>query len=103
MDSITFYHQHYLSPSMTFIYRQLLGASQEFDVNVICTRLCENINIFPHDKIYCLPQSNYSIKISRLKEILLNKPSYNHRNIEPKLSTLKEFIFPILLVIVIVN
>ena len=89
MENILFYMQHYLSPSMTFIYRQLSGVKQEWNTHVLCSRIFENCDIFPHDKLFFSPHPKLISKYYRIKEILFNRPSFNYINISPSLMAYK--------------
>ncbi len=82
-EHILFYLQHYLSPSMTFIYRQLLGVSEEFDPFVLSSRKKENLNLFPHKNISFNASSYFIDKLSRVKELLFNLPPYSYISINP--------------------
>lgn len=66
---------------MTFIYRQLCGVRKEFNTSVLCSRISENLEIFPHDKLYFYPQDKFAVNLSRLKEIILNRPELSYLNI----------------------
>ena len=85
MRNILFYLQHYLSPSMTFIYRQLSGVKQEFNTYVLCSRIFENDDIFPYDKILFKPELKIFSKISHLKDKLINQSELGSINVNPKL------------------
>jgi len=45
------YQPHFLSISMTFIYRQLIGVSDEFSPIVLASRL-DNQELFPYPRVY---------------------------------------------------
>lgn len=48
---VAIYQPHFLSVSMTFIYRQLLGVEDEFHPIVLATRV-NNQNLFPYPRVY---------------------------------------------------
>lgn len=54
--SIAVFTREFLGISATFIYRQLLGVSGEFNPLVICSSEAHS-DIFPYDKVYSLPSS----------------------------------------------
>ena len=64
--SVAIYLQHYLSPSMTFIYRQLLGIGDDFNPIVVCSDMLENTNLFPFSKIFYKRRKFLSIKKSKV-------------------------------------
>jgi len=64
--SIAIHLQHYLSPSMTFIYRQLVGIKDIFHPIVLCSDKLENTNLFPFDKIFYKQRNFLSIKKSKV-------------------------------------
>jgi len=64
--SVAIYLQHYLSPSMTFIYRQLLGIKDGFHSIVLCSDKLENTNLFPFGKIFYKKRNFLSIKKSKV-------------------------------------
>ena len=49
---IAIYTQRYLNKSMTFVYRQLLSVSQEFEAIVLTSNEINNRDIFPFEKIF---------------------------------------------------
>lgn len=48
---IAIYTRYFLSISMTFIYRQLLGVSEWFDPIVLCKSV-ENMDVFPYEQVF---------------------------------------------------
>jgi glycosyltransferase involved in cell wall biosynthesis len=64
--SIALYLQHYLAPSMTFIYRQLKSAENKFNPIVICSDRLENQDQFQFDKIFLKRRNFIRIKKSRV-------------------------------------
>jgi glycosyltransferase involved in cell wall biosynthesis len=63
--NIAVYLQHYLSPSMTFIYRQLLGVQSDFTPVVLSSHKIENLDIFPFESIYFKSRNFRKIKTSK--------------------------------------
>ena len=63
---IAIYLQHYLSPSMTFIHRQLINTSKNFSPIVLCSDWLENRDRFPFEKIYLKRRNFIGIKKSRI-------------------------------------
>ncbi len=49
---IAIYTQRYLNKSMTFVYRQLLSVSEEFEIIVITSNEINNRDTFPFEKIF---------------------------------------------------
>lgn len=49
--AVAFYTKHYLTISMTFIYRQLNGISKWYNP-VVLTSFTDNLDLFPFDPIY---------------------------------------------------
>jgi len=64
--SVAIYLQHYLSPSMTFIYRQLIGVKDIFNTIVLCSDNLENTNLFPFNKISFKQRNFLSFKKSKI-------------------------------------
>ncbi len=62
---IAIYLQHYLAPSMTFIYRQLKSAEEKFDPLVICSDRVENRDKFPYKHLFLKRRNFVRIKKSR--------------------------------------
>ena len=56
MTPVTIFIRTYLGISATFIYRQLKGVEPDFQPSVICQKY-ENLEIFPHNKIHCVPDT----------------------------------------------
>jgi glycosyltransferase involved in cell wall biosynthesis len=86
--NIAIYLQHYLSPSMTFIYRQILGVRNVVNPLVFSSHKVENMNLFPFDKIYFKKRDLLKVKTSGLftklygrHKLLARKPkiSYNQK------------------------
>ncbi len=55
--TIAIYLQHYLSPSMTFIYRQITSLSKKFNLIVLNSKILENTELFPFDNIFTKKKS----------------------------------------------
>ena len=83
-SSIAIYLQHYLSPSMTFVYRQLKSAEEKYQPIVLCSDWLENQNIFPYEKLYFKQRNFIRIKKSRVVSKLLGWHTLLSSN--PKLS-----------------
>lgn len=83
MMRILYYLQHYLSPSMTFTYLQLLGVSKNFSTTVICSRKKENIDVFPYESLYYFPASHFQIMIAQLNEKIKFRAPKQFVNINP--------------------
>ncbi|MGB5847628.1 MAG: glycosyltransferase family 4 protein [Ignavibacteriaceae bacterium] len=86
--NIAIYLQHYLSPSMTFIYRQILGVRNVVNPLVFASHKVENMNLFPFEKIYFKQRNLLKVKTSSLftkiygqHKLLARKPkiSYNQK------------------------
>jgi len=86
--NIAIYLQHYLSPSMTFIYRQILGVSNSFSTLVLSSHKVENMDMFPFDRVYLKSRNLARVKTSRVfnkiygpHKLLSRKPkiSYNQK------------------------
>lgn len=97
MKNTVFYIQHYLSPSMTFIYRQLIGVSKEFSVDLICSRKIEKTKGLGYDQIYYFPPTFFQKVSSRLSDRVFHKREILSHHINPKLYThqtrrIKEFL-----------
>ena len=71
--AIAIYLQHYLTPSMTFIYRQLKSAETKFDPIVICSDRLENQDRFPFDKLFLKRRNFINIKKSRIARKFLGE------------------------------
>ena len=63
--SIAVYLQHYLTPSMTFIYRQLMVTSSNYQTYVLCSDMLANTDRFPFENIYHKQRNFIRIKKSR--------------------------------------
>lgn len=57
MKTIAVYHYSYLTLSETFIYRQLIGLSENFNLKVLTHRL-ENLEHYPRIQAVLLPERN---------------------------------------------
>ncbi|MHA1989267.1 MAG: glycosyltransferase [Promethearchaeota archaeon] len=84
--AIAFYLQHYLTPSMTFIYRQLKGVENTFNPFVLCSNKLENLDLFPYGNIYHKRRNLIYFKESRIfskiygyHTILSSKPQISNR------------------------
>ncbi len=64
--SIAIYVQHYLAPSMTFIYRQIKAAQQYYNPLVICSDTLENTDKFPVEHLYHKKRNFLRLKKSSL-------------------------------------
>jgi len=62
---IAIYLQHYLAPSMTFIYRQIKSAEKKYDPLVICSDRVENLDKFPYEKLFLKRRNFIHVKKSR--------------------------------------
>jgi len=83
--NIAIYLQHYLSPSMTFIYRQILGVSNSFSPFVLSSHKVENLNIFPFDRVYLKPRNLLRIKTNRITNKIYGRHKLLSR--KPKISS----------------
>jgi glycosyltransferase involved in cell wall biosynthesis len=63
---IAIYLQHYLSPSMTFVYRQLKSAEEKYQPIVLCSDKLENEKLFPFESIYFMQRNLMELKNSRI-------------------------------------
>ncbi len=50
-QAVAIYTRYFLSISMTFVYRQLLGVSERFAPIVLCKRV-ENADVFPYEPVF---------------------------------------------------
>lgn len=68
---VAVYPRHYLTVSMTFIYRQLLGVADEFDPIVLAGSV-DNLDLFPFASIYSreksLPERAYCRMVRTLTQ-----------------------------------
>jgi len=62
---IALFLQHYLTPSMTFVYRQLLETTTDFHPLVFTSHKLENLDLFPFTEIYFRQRNFIKIKSSR--------------------------------------
>ncbi|RPI75659.1 MAG: glycosyltransferase, partial [Ignavibacteriales bacterium] len=83
-NSIAIYLQHYLAPSMTFIYRQIKGTENFFDPFVLCSDRLENTDKFPFKRIYLKRRNFARLKKSRIAEKLYGP--HTLLSLKPKLS-----------------
>ena len=49
---LAIYTQRYLNNSMTFVYRQILSATRDFDPVVLTSNKVNNLKMFPFEKLY---------------------------------------------------
>jgi len=89
--SISFYLQHYLSPSMTFIYRQLSGVSEKYKTSVLCSNQVENLDKFPFSQVYVKRRNFLKIKQSNIFTKIYGQHKLFSRN--PKLSIIQRKYF----------
>lgn len=82
--NICFYLQHYLSPSMTFIYRQLNQLNETYGMSCFVSNRAENLSRFPFQDIFFKQRNFLKIKNSRITNKLLPEKILS-RN--PKLSS----------------
>lgn len=83
--SIAIYLQHYLAPSMTFIYRQLKSAEEFFNPVVLCSDQMENLDRFPFHDINFKKRNFLKIKKSFIFERFYS--IHKLLSISPKLSS----------------
>ena len=82
---IAIYLQHYLAPSMTFIYRQLKKAEEKYNPLVICSDRVENRTKFPFDKLFLKRRNFIRAKKSRFYNKLFG--SHTLLSINPQISS----------------
>jgi len=82
---IAIYLQHYLAPSMTFIYRQLKEAEKKYYPLVICSDKAENRDKFPFEKLFLKRRNFIRAKKSRFYNKLFG--SHTLLSINPKISS----------------
>jgi len=82
--SIAIYLQHYLAPSMTFIYRQLKMAEEIYSPIVLCSDQIESLDRFPYPSIDIKKRNFIEIKKSYIFRKLYGK--HELLSISPKLS-----------------
>lgn len=63
--AIAIYIQYYLTPSMTFVYRQLKSAEKNFEPHVLCSDVLNNRTRFPFESIHFKSRNFVRIKKSR--------------------------------------
>lgn len=85
MENTVFYIQYYLTPSMTFIYRQLMGVAKEFSVDLICSRKREEIKGLGYDQLFYFPPTFLQKVLSRLKDSIFLGSGLRSHHINPKL------------------
>ncbi len=76
---IGIYCEYFLTNSMTFIFRQLIGAQKKFNPIVI-TQDTNNLDVFPYHKIYVRKKKRWERLYSKFYRIILNK----YRALSPK-------------------
>ena len=81
---IAIYLQHYLAPSMTFIYRQLKSAEKKYNPLVICSDRVENQDKFPFENFFLKRRNFIHIKKSRYYNKLFG--SHALLSINPRIS-----------------
>ncbi len=80
--TIAIYVEKYLTTSMTFIYRQLIGVNQEFNVIVLTSNEISNLDLFPYENIFSCKKSKIGNLFSKLKLKLMD----HYLPIDPKLT-----------------
>ncbi len=83
--SIAFFMQHYLTPSMTFIYRQINLIKNRCESLVLVSNKLENIDLFPFHNIALKERNFNSLKTSRIFTHFYSID--NLLSINPKLSS----------------
>lgn len=79
---VLLYQQVYLTISMTFIYRQLRGVSNKYEM-LVCTNKTENLSVFPFEKLFSMPKTFLGKITTRVfrklnsSYVLLSKPQKN--------------------------
>jgi glycosyltransferase involved in cell wall biosynthesis len=94
--AIAIYLQYYLTPSMTFIYRQLKAAENFFEPHVICSDVLSNLDRFPFKSIHNKRRNFIDLKKTRLFSKLYGWGKL--LSIKPKLSIQQNNIFRNILV-----
>lgn len=61
------YTEEFLSPSMTFIARQIETVGLHFDVSVMC-QIRSNIDLFPYEPIHVIPSNGFQNLSERLRK-----------------------------------
>ena len=89
--SVAFFMQHYLTPSMTFIYRQLNLINNKCECLVLVSNKLENLDLFPVENVFLKKRNFNKIKTSGLFDRFysINKLL----SINPKLSNLQKSYF----------
>jgi glycosyltransferase involved in cell wall biosynthesis len=70
--TIAIYVRYFLSPSETFVYRQLQGVSSRFDTLVITADIW-NKELFPFDRVYPCPKSFIGKVVTRAVSLAANR------------------------------
>jgi glycosyltransferase involved in cell wall biosynthesis len=92
--NIAIYLQHYLSPSMTFIYRQIMGVQNAVKPIIVSSHKVENMNMFPIGYVHFKSRNLLRIKTNRIfnkiygrHKLLSRKPkiSFNQRSFFAKI------------------
>ena len=94
--NIAIYLQHYLAPSMTFIYRQITEKTSKHNKIILCSRRLEHQKIFPFRPIY----HDDDFRLSPMRERVFRKLFGNEYLLgsNPKLSRLHKHYFTDLLI-----
>jgi len=90
-NTVAIFVQHYLSPSMTFIYRQLKGSEKYYKPVVLCSFIKENLDLFPHSELYYKPKISY--KFFRNKYLRIFNNPYFKNSYAPQLNSTQENFF----------
>jgi colanic acid/amylovoran biosynthesis glycosyltransferase len=69
---VAVYPQHYLTISMTFVYNQLIGVTDEFDPIMMATTV-SNLDLFPFDSMYQCERKLLERVFSKLVRIATGK------------------------------
>ncbi|UCH85562.1 MAG: glycosyltransferase [Candidatus Latescibacterota bacterium] len=69
---IALYLRYFLSPSETFVYRQLEGVSSVFDPIVLTSVVC-NPDLYPVDRLYAMPKGLAGRVYTRLKSTVTGR------------------------------
>jgi colanic acid/amylovoran biosynthesis glycosyltransferase len=83
--TIAIYLQHYLAPSMTFIYRQLKSAEIKYDPLVLCSDRVENQTKFSFEPFFFKRRNFIHIKKSRYYNKIFG--SHSLLSIQPRISS----------------
>lgn len=71
---VALYLRYYLSPSETFVYRQLEGVSSRF-CPIVLTANVSNLDLFPTDKLYARGKNFFDKVITRLTRVATGRYS----------------------------